>query len=561
MITLRSNTDILIMNKIIYCLVYLLPILVSAQEFNLGSNSNRVAINDAGDYIVFQSNLQSGFQLYETYKVGNLWTAPKVINEISLPFHGLHSMGHATLNSTGDYMIFSARSNLSETFDLYYSQKIGGFWNTPVSIKTLNSNGPEIYPTFHTDDKTVYFLRSVNPTDTCMSIYSTTISNGKEFAKPTLLLEGCFKGLDFLKDGKTLWVRSNQEIDQTITDVHITTKVPFQFSKKVFQLNCSLDDSKWYVSDGKTLITHTIKPNEHIMGLWYSAAVTFEGETKSADEVIVKFNSKKGYKDSTKIKANFTYYKSAIETDTIYVSYHYPAYETIYDTLYITKRQAIENKKSVLNFKKKKKKYVFKISDSDNDNTTLSGKIKVTNQLTGEEMWVEKDPSLKGGYSVYLNEGEEYSVEVTNVKGYVYKNDNIKVGTDGSDDVAIKKIEVEKLVVGKNIELKNIYYDYNSYVLSDSSAKELNLLLELMDVNPEMKIRIEAHTDSKGTTDYNLDLSKKRAQSVVDYLVEKGVAADRLESVGLGSTKQRVVEVDEATQAQNRRVEIKIQTI
>ena len=82
-----------------------------------------------------------------------------------------------------------------------------------------------------------------------------------------------------------------------------------------------------------------------------------------------------------------------------------------------------------------------------------------------------------------------------------------------------------------------------------------------MDVNPEMKIRIEAHTDSKGTTDYNLDLSKKRAQSVVDYLVEKGVAADRLESVGLGSTKQRVVEVDEATQAQNRRVEIKIQTI
>lgn len=541
--------------------LYLFPVFLFAQEFNIGSNSNRVAINDAGDYIVFQSNLQSGYQLYETYKVGNQWIAPKVIKEISLPFHGLYSMGHVALNGKGDFMVFSARTDLSETFDLYYSQKLGGYWNTPVSIKNLNSSGSEIYPTFHTDEKTVYFLRSAKTTDTCMSIYASTISNIKEFSKPVLVLDGCFKSMDFFKDGKTLWVRGNKETDTTITNVHITSKIPFQFSKKVYQLASSLDDSKWYISDGKTIIIHTIKPDEHIMGLRYNASVTFEGATKNADEVTVKFNSKKGFKDSIKVKASFTYYRPALEDDTIYVSYHYPAFETLHDTLYITKRQAIVSEKSALNFKKKKKKYVFNISDSENDNTMLSGKIKVTNQLTGEEMWVEKDPSIKGGYSVFLTEGEEYSVEVTNVKGYVYKNDNIKVGIDGSDAVATKRIEVERLVVGKNIELKNIYYDYNSYVLSDSSAKELNLLLELMEVNPEMKIRIEAHTDSKGKAEYNLDLSQKRAQSVVSYLVEKGVSPDRLESVGFGSTKQRVVEIDEITQAQNRRVEIKIQTI
>lgn len=556
------------MNKVISfflpAFLYLFPFFLFAQEFNIGSNSNRVAINDAGDYIVFQSNLQSGYQLYETYKVGNQWITPKIINEVSLPFHGLHSMGHVTLNGKGDFMIFSARTDGSETFDLYYSQKIGGYWNTPVTIKTLNSNGSEIYPTFHTDEKTVYFLRSVHTTDTCMSIYSSTISTvstTKEFSKPVLVLDGCFKGMDFFKDGKTLWVRGTEEVDKTIDAVHITSKTPFQISKKVYQLASSLDDSKWYVSDGKTIITHTIKPNEHIMGLMYNASVTFEATTKSADEITVKFNSKKGFKDSTKIKGTLAYYKSAMEDDTIYVSYHYPGFETIRDTLYVKQRQAIDSKKSTFNFKKKKKKYVFNISDSENDNTNLSGKIKVTNQLTGEEMWVEKDPSVKGGYSVFLTEGEEYSVEVTNVKGYVYKNDNIKVGMDGSDEIAIKKIEVEKLVVGKNIELKNIYYDYNSYVLSDSSAKELNLLLELMEVNPEMKIRIEAHTDSKGKAEYNLDLSQKRAQSVVDYLVSKGVSADRLESIGLGSTAPRVVEIDELTQAQNRRVEIKIQTI
>jgi outer membrane protein OmpA-like peptidoglycan-associated protein len=90
---------------------------------------------------------------------------------------------------------------------------------------------------------------------------------------------------------------------------------------------------------------------------------------------------------------------------------------------------------------------------------------------------------------------------------------------------------------GGTVTVDNIYYDFNSATLRDESFPVLDQLVSMMNENKDMRLEIGAHTDSKGTDAYNLKLSDARAKSVVDYLIGKGIAVDRLESKGYGESK------------------------
>ena len=90
---------------------------------------------------------------------------------------------------------------------------------------------------------------------------------------------------------------------------------------------------------------------------------------------------------------------------------------------------------------------------------------------------------------------------------------------------------------GGTVAVDNIYYDFNSATLRDESFPVLDQLVSMMNENKDMKLEIGAHTDSKGTEVYNLKLSDARAKSVIDYLISKGIAPDRLESKGYGESK------------------------
>jgi len=87
------------------------------------------------------------------------------------------------------------------------------------------------------------------------------------------------------------------------------------------------------------------------------------------------------------------------------------------------------------------------------------------------------------------------------------------------------------------VTIDNIYYDFNKATLREESFPVLDQLVSMLNENIDMKLEIGAHTDSKGTDAYNLKLSDARAKSVVDYLISKGIAVDRLESKGYGESK------------------------
>lgn len=111
--------------------------------------------------------------------------------------------------------------------------------------------------------------------------------------------------------------------------------------------------------------------------------------------------------------------------------------------------------------------------------------------------------------------------------------------------------------------LVNLYYDLNAEEPNAASMPELKKLLKTLRQNPEFKIEIAAHTDSRGSDEYNLQLSQRRAETVVEWLVKQGVARERLTPHGYGETKLvnkcgNGVPCDEAQHQRNRRTEFRI---
>ncbi|MCW3125961.1 MAG: hypothetical protein JWO03_1619 [Bacteroidetes bacterium] len=175
--------------------------------------------------------------------------------------------------------------------------------------------------------------------------------------------------------------------------------------------------------------------------------------------------------------------------------------------------------------------------------------------------------SDKGGnYTFKLESETDY--KVTGSK-YDYFNKNEMVTTKGkrsqdSMNIIIRQdIELEKIFKQKMIVIPNIYYDYDKASLRPESKVILDSVLSFFKDNKDLVIEIGSHTDSRGSDAYNLKLSQARAQSVVDYLVEKGIARERLIATGYGETKlvnkcANGVECTEEEHVRNRRTTFRI---
>ena len=89
--------------------------------------------------------------------------------------------------------------------------------------------------------------------------------------------------------------------------------------------------------------------------------------------------------------------------------------------------------------------------------------------------------------------------------------------------------------------IENIFYDFDKATLRPESATALDELVRLLNENPNITIELSAHTDYRGSEVYNEQLSQRRAESVVSYLIEHGIAADRLTPKGYGEGKPKQI--------------------
>jgi outer membrane protein OmpA-like peptidoglycan-associated protein len=130
------------------------------------------------------------------------------------------------------------------------------------------------------------------------------------------------------------------------------------------------------------------------------------------------------------------------------------------------------------------------------------------------------------------------------------------------------KIPLDKIVIDKAIVLENIYYDLDEDYIRSDAAVELDKLVAILEDNPEIKIELSSHTDSRQTAVYNFDLSNRRAQSATQYIIESGIDPERITAKGYGESQliisdeelNRLPELEEreAAHQRNRRTEFKI---
>ncbi len=189
--------------------------------------------------------------------------------------------------------------------------------------------------------------------------------------------------------------------------------------------------------------------------------------------------------------------------------------------------------------------------------------ISVVDALTGELIGSYTANSATGNYLIVLQPGKDYDITYEGPGCYFY-SDRVEVGEDSQYHIIERAIDLDPLEVGMVLELQNIFYEYDKAELTTESTTELDKLYDLMVKCPLLKIEIDGHTDSKGAEDYNQKLSQARAQSVVDYIVDRGIEAKRLRAQGYGESKP-IAENENADgsdnpegRAKNRRTEMKI---
>jgi outer membrane protein OmpA-like peptidoglycan-associated protein/tetratricopeptide (TPR) repeat protein len=160
--------------------------------------------------------------------------------------------------------------------------------------------------------------------------------------------------------------------------------------------------------------------------------------------------------------------------------------------------------------------------------------VTLENKQTGTPQKVITDN--EGNYHFTLDSASVYELSV--VKTGFSAETAININTVGlTANNLNRNIYMEQAVLNKPVELQNIYFDLNKSDIRPDAAAELEGLVKQMKDNPTWKVEVSSHTDSRASDSYNMKLSQRRAASVVNYLVSKGIDKERLTAKGYGESK------------------------
>lgn len=198
----------------------------------------------------------------------------------------------------------------------------------------------------------------------------------------------------------------------------------------------------------------------------------------------------------------------------------------------------------------------------DNNEIPLACNIIWEDLETGKKVGQLRSDPKDGHYFITLPLGKNYGyyAEKSNYypasKNIDLRNVNNKI--DLNEDITLVSI-LEMQNTGAKIRVNNLFFDFDKSELKDESLPELERLLKFVQKVNKYKIVIEGHTDDLGTAKHNITLSQKRAESVANHLISKGVDKNRIRSNGFGSSKPAIENTNDNNRSLNRRVEIRLE--
>src|ERR1019366_3454891 len=407
--------------------------------------------------------------------------------------------------------------------DIYISHKIDSIWSPAVSIgPPINTDGNEATVGISVDGQIILIYKDDNGDG---NIYATSL-NGDQWTTPKKLNDNintkAWEPSAFISaDGNTLYFTSNRDGGFGGRDIYKSNKLPDGEWAKATNLGSIIntpydEDASFIHPDGVTLY---FSSNGH--------------NTMGGFDIF-----------STSLSANNEW--------TNPVNIGYPINTTEDDIFYVV---SPDNKRAYYSSLKEggigeKDNYMITFSEYKEPPLTLlkgvitdiCGRvppvidITVTDNETEKVVGIYHSNSKTGQYLFILPPGKNYNITYES-EGYLFHSENLDVSINTNYYVIHKAIQLQPLVVGSKIVLNNIFFEFDKATLRSISKVELAKLFKLLNKNKELVVEISAHTDSKGSDEYNIKLSQRRAQSVVDYLIDKGISKSQMVATGYGKSQ------------------------
>lgn len=407
---------------------------------------------------------------------------------------GRHNSAIAISNDGQKMLLY--RDDVYGNGDIWESTLHGKTWSEPVKLpEPVNSSYQETSASYSPDGKTIYFVSDRLGGHGGLDIWMSTMGKDSIWGK-----------------AKNLGTMINTSSDEEGVFMHPDGKTLY-FS------------SKGHKSTGGYDIYKSVNNN----GKWSEPVNLGSYINTPEDDVffVLTADGKTGYYSSIK--------KDGLGANDIYIINFIPTKKEIGPALTLLKGT---------------------ITDEITGDS-LESTIVIKDLEKNEEVTTISSNSETGKYLVSLPSGKNYGISV-NSTGYLFQSVNVNIPLSTGYQEIIKDVQLKKIEIGKKIVLNNIFYDFDKSTLRTESISELDRMVLLMNQNPTIKIELSSHTDNIGSDDYNMTLSQARAQSVVDYLISKGISKDRLVAKGYGKSIPIATNDTEEGRQQNRRTEFKI---
>jgi outer membrane protein OmpA-like peptidoglycan-associated protein/tetratricopeptide (TPR) repeat protein len=473
--------------------------------------------------------------------------------------------------------------------DIYISYRINGNWTVPIPISdNINTEGHDAAVSISADGKELYFYGEDG------NILRSTLS-GTEWSKPELLpapinTEYWDLSVSISTDGQLMFLSSTREGGYGGADLYVSKKLADGKWGPAENLGPKIntpedEDFPFIHADGTTLYFssnghpglggHDIFKSEFVNGEWQKP-INLGYPVNTPDNNFQLVMSK----DKT-----HAYYSSVQESgygkiDLYKITFMDELHKKKMAEMAESKKEevvkeevAIEQpkviaKEVVKKIIKQQETKVLKDSASavleyaailvsSETGEPIQGKVTISNVMTSKPI-VSAFADENGKFKVFIPEEGTYGISVE-AMGYMIYSQKLKIQKKTQQMKMQATIRLKPLEVGSTSIMSNIFFDSGKSSLRTESIAELVKIKEFLEENPTLKIQVNGHTDNVGSTVVNKALSKKRAQSVVDYLIEHGIPSPRLSVMGYGPDRPIASNDDEIDGRElNRRTEIQI---
>jgi outer membrane protein OmpA-like peptidoglycan-associated protein len=554
-----------------------------SKELTTRFHEGPVCFDRTGERIFFSRNIlkngrekhardgEQKMKLYMAQKSGETWAEATPLPISTDEFDDCHP----SISIEGDKLFFASdRPGGLGGMDLYVTFKLGESWSEPINLgATINTKGNETFPFLHADN-TLYFASDEQGGQGGFDLYYA-IPEGTEWTKPVNLgapfnTKGDDFGLIVDLDKKNGYFSSNGNGGLGSDDI-------FSFHSENGNLDDYLLQNQRGVEGSFELLTvvfdkETSTPLQNatvkIINLDQNNVIGRDSngnlitlQKVDGQDIMKVMEESKGVVGMTDAAGRFS---TMLKPGNYVILSSKDRYQSK-QIIQKVKKSNIENSVSLEKATGKVRWNAALFNDQTN--SPLAGATLILkNKATGKIDTISTDAA--GNVDYYLDKNADYDVAI-------YQNGvqigSTKLNTAGWENGGAASqsgkmtlnITAPPLAAGTIIELPNIYYNYNDASLRPDAQKDLALVISLLRQYPQLRIEIGSHTDSRGTEPYNLDLSRKRATNVMDYLAGKGISPLRLEIAGYGEAVIRNqckdgVACSEKDHARNRRTEIKV---